>query len=171
MTKPSWQERVGATRDALFAAPSGETVDAILASTKKRQLKLGNLDHVRARIVTMDAGDINFGAIQLHEDTIRAIAEECGLTPYLKRSPRDERHLDLRSISKEDSQLYTQPITHKNLMVPDAGTHVSIKRPKESKEGYHLAVGKFMSEITRLREGLFAIADGRKPQLVSGVSR
>lgn len=149
MQPPSWKERVSGSK--------GDTVDRLLAGITRDDLKLKNLETVRARKAVFEGfHTIDFGAIQLSEQTIRDIARECGIEKLLKPSKKDPEHLAISRITPPFGQLYTQA----NHGGDDhAGTRIDIRPLKHISATQLRGLAAFMDEITRLREGIIAAAD------------
>lgn len=144
MTK--WTDRVGAQK--------GATVDALLASLQPADIKRENLEAVKRRKVTFEGfHTIDFGAVQLNEATIRAIAAECGIENLLKPHKKDREHLMLSRITPPFGQLYTQEEGR------HAGTRVDIKQLTDVKPKHLQGLIGFIAELQRLHAGIIAFAE------------
>lgn len=158
MTPSNWQDRVRPTQ--------GATVDRLLAKLRTKDLKLENLEAVRARQAGLEGfHTVDFAAIQLGEKTIRDIASECGIEKLLKPSKKDSEHLAISRITPPFGQLYTQ--------VDDdhAGTRVDIKQLKSISAEHLRGLATFVDEINRLRDGIIAAADAAIAEGASVTSR
>ena len=146
MTRPNWQDRLSLNQST--------AVDRVLAKLRPKDFKLENLEAVRARRASLEGfHTIDFGAIQLSEDTVRAIARECGIEKLLKPSKKDPEHLAMSYITPPFGQLYTQ------IDDDHAGTRVDVKQLKHVSAEHLRGLASFVDEITRLREGIIAAAD------------
>lgn len=146
-----WTDRVGNARSA--------TVDAVLAGLTRADIKHENLESVRTRKVEFEGfHTIDFGAIQLKEETIRAIARECRVEKLLKIAKKkpgadNQEHIAVSRITPPFGQLYTEADE------AFCGTRVDIKQLKSISPEHLHRLAHFMDEITRLHEGIVAFAD------------
>lgn len=149
-----WTDRVGRESPKRSA-----TVDALLASLTRENIKYKNLEAVRVRTVEFEGfHTIDFGAIQLREETIRAIARECRVEKLLKTAKKkpgaeNEEHIAVSRITPPFGQLYTEADES------FAGTRVDIKQLKSVTPEHLRRLAHFMGEIGRLHDGIVAFAD------------